>query len=92
MDDLVLLTIGKLYLELTNYQRIIEAQRVKIAELFSEIKPEQYTRIIVHRLIGKNSYVDVLNYFEEQENKMTPLNNIKGITHWMPLPDAPKDL
>jgi hypothetical protein len=61
-------------------------------KVFSEIKPEQYTRIIVHRLIGKNSYVDVLNYFEEQENKMTPLNNIKGITHWMPLPDAPKDL
>jgi|LakMenEpi03Aug12_release.lakeMendotaPanAssembly.Ray.scaffolds.fasta_scaffold278854_4 hypothetical protein len=37
MDDLVLLTIGKLYLELTNYQRIIEAQRVKIAELESQI-------------------------------------------------------
>ena len=33
MDDLALLTIGKLYLELTNYQRIIEAQRLKIAEL-----------------------------------------------------------
>jgi hypothetical protein len=37
MDDLALLTIGKLYLELTNYQRIIEAQRVKIAELESQI-------------------------------------------------------
>jgi hypothetical protein len=61
-------------------------------KVFSEIKPEQYTRIIIHRLIGKNSYVDVVNYFEEPENKMTPLNNIKGITHWMPLPDAPKDL
>jgi hypothetical protein len=36
MDDLALLTIGKLYLELTNYQRIIEAQRVKIAELESQ--------------------------------------------------------
>jgi hypothetical protein len=61
-------------------------------KVFSEIKPEQYTRIIIHRLIGKYSYVDVINYFEEPENKMTPLNNIKGITHWMPLPDAPKDL
>jgi hypothetical protein len=38
MDDLVLLTIGKLYLELTNYQRVIEAQRVKIAELESQIQ------------------------------------------------------
>jgi hypothetical protein len=60
-------------------------------KVFSEIKPEQYTRIIVHRLIGKNSYVDVLNYFEEPENKMVSLNNLIGITHWMPLPDAPKD-
>ena len=38
MDDLVLLTIGKLYLELTNYQRVVEAQRVKIAELESQIQ------------------------------------------------------
>jgi hypothetical protein len=38
MDDLALLTIGKLYLELTNYQRVIEAQRVKIAELESQIQ------------------------------------------------------
>ena len=60
-------------------------------KVFSEIKPEQYTRIIVHRLIGKNSYVDVVNYFEESGNKMVPLNNLIGITHWMPLPDAPKD-
>jgi hypothetical protein len=37
MDDLALLTIGKLYLELTNYQRVIEAQRVKIAELESQV-------------------------------------------------------
>lgn len=37
MDDLALLTIGKLYLELMNYQRVIEAQRVKIAELESQI-------------------------------------------------------
>ena len=62
-------------------------------KLFSEEKPEQYTRIIVHRLIGKYSYVDVVNYFEEEpENKMVPLNNLIGITHWMPLPEAPKDL
>jgi hypothetical protein len=60
-------------------------------KVFSEIKPEQYTRIIIHRLIGKNSYVDVVNYFEESGNKMVPLNNLIGITHWMPLPDAPKD-
>jgi len=60
-------------------------------KVFSEIKPEQYTRIIVHRLIGKNSYVDVLNYFEEPENKMVSLNNLIGITHWMPLPEPPKD-
>lgn len=33
MDDLVLITIGKLYLELTNFQRIIEAQRARITEL-----------------------------------------------------------
>jgi hypothetical protein len=38
MDDLALLTIGKLYLELTNYQRAVEAQRVKIAELESQIQ------------------------------------------------------
>jgi len=37
MDDLALLTIGKLYLELINYQRVVEAQRVKIAELESQI-------------------------------------------------------
>jgi hypothetical protein len=37
MDDLALLTIGKLYLELTSYQRAVEAQRAKIAELESLI-------------------------------------------------------
>lgn len=37
MDDLALLTIGKLYLELTNFQRIIEAQNKKIQELESLI-------------------------------------------------------
>jgi hypothetical protein len=40
MDDLALLTIGKLYLELTNYQRVVEAQRVKIAELESQQAPQ----------------------------------------------------
>lgn len=60
-------------------------------KLLSEEKPEQYTRVIVHRLLGKHSYVDVVNYFEEPpENKMVTLNNLKGITHWMPLPEAPK--
>jgi len=37
MDDLALLTIGKLYLELTNYQRVIEAQRIRITELESQV-------------------------------------------------------
>jgi hypothetical protein len=37
MDDLALLTIGKLYIELTSYQRAVEAQRAKIAELESLI-------------------------------------------------------
>jgi hypothetical protein len=59
-------------------------------KLLSEEKPEQYTRIIIHRVIGKQSYVDVVNYFEEPEIKLASLNNIKGITHWMPLPEAPK--
>lgn len=62
-------------------------------KLLSEGKPEQYSRVLIHRLIGKHSYVDVVNYFEEPpENKMPTLNNLKGITHWMPLPDPPKDL
>jgi hypothetical protein len=38
MDDLALLTIGKLYLELTSYQRALEAQRAKIAELESQVQ------------------------------------------------------
>lgn len=33
MDDLVLLTVGKLYLELTSYQRALDSQSKKIAEL-----------------------------------------------------------
>lgn len=44
MDDLALLTIGKLYLELTNYQRAVEAQRAKIAELESIINPPEKTK------------------------------------------------
>jgi hypothetical protein len=50
-----------------------------IWKLFSEEKPEQYTKIIIHRVIGKQSYVDVINYFEEPETKLAPLNNIIGI-------------
>jgi hypothetical protein len=60
-------------------------------KIFSEEKPEQYSRIIIHRVIGTKSYVDVVNYFEEPETKLAPLNNIIGIKHWMPLPEPPKD-
>jgi len=38
------------------------------------------------------SYVDVINYYEEPQNGLKPWVDIKGITHWMNLPDAPKDL
>ena len=60
--------------------------------LFSETKPESFKRIIIHRLINDQSYVDVINYYEEPQSGLPPLVDIKGITHWMNLPDAPKDL
>lgn len=37
MDDMTLLTIGKLYLELTRVQRIAELQQAKIAEQEDQI-------------------------------------------------------
>lgn len=37
MDDMTLLTIGKLYLELTRIQRIAEIQQSKISELEDQI-------------------------------------------------------
>jgi len=61
-------------------------------KLFSEIKPEPYTRIIIHRLINNQSYVDVISYYEEPKSGLKPWVDIKGITHWMNLPPAPKDL
>jgi hypothetical protein len=61
-------------------------------KLFSEEKPEPDTRIIIHRLINNQSYVDVISYYEEPKSGLKPWVDIKGITHWMNLPDAPKDL
>lgn len=61
-------------------------------KLFSEEKPKPYTRIIIRRLVNDQSYVDVINYYEEQEGGLKPWVDIKGITHWMDLPTFPKDL
>jgi Fe-S oxidoreductase len=34
---------------------------------FADEKPTNYSRVIVHRVIGKQSYVDVINYITEEE-------------------------
>jgi hypothetical protein len=31
---------------------------------YEDEKPTNYSRVIVHRVIGQQSYVDVMNYFE----------------------------
>ncbi len=53
---------------------------------FANEKPDNYSRILVHRLIGQHSYVDVANYIEEPESGLKPLADMAGVVHWMPLP------
>ena len=55
----------------------------------SERKPENHTRVIVHRVIGKHSYVDVMNYIEEPVSGVKPFVDLQHIKHWMPLPAKP---
>jgi hypothetical protein len=56
---------------------------------FATEKPENYSRVIVHRVIGKYSYVDVLNYFQEPDSGLQRLVDLEHIRHWMPMPEAP---
>ena len=59
---------------------------------FEEEKPANYTRVIVHRVIGKHSYVDVMHYIEEPASGTKPLVDLEHIRHWMPMPQAPTEL
>ena len=56
---------------------------------FADEKPTNYSRVIVHRVIGKQSYVDVINYIEEPECALKPLVDTQHIRHWMLLPEPP---
>jgi hypothetical protein len=51
---------------------------------FDEDKPENYSRVLIHRVVGQHSYVDVTNYIEE------PFRDLSGVKHWMPLPEPPQ--
>jgi len=53
---------------------------------YEEEKPTNYSRVIVHRVIGDKSYVDVMNYIEEPASGVKP----QHIKHWMPLPKEPE--
>ena len=59
---------------------------------FANEKPDNYSRVIVHRVIGKQSYVDVMNYIEELASGMKPFVDTQHIRHWMPMPEAPPEL
>jgi len=56
---------------------------------FADEKPKNYSRVIVHRVIGQQSYVDVMNYIEEPQSGLKPLVDLEHIRHWMPMPEAP---
>ena len=56
---------------------------------FADEKPTNYSRVIVHRVIGQQSYVDVMNYFEEPASGLRPFVEVEHIRHWMPMPEAP---
>ena len=57
---------------------------------YEEKKPTNYSRVIVHRVIGSKSYVDVMNYIEETPSGVKPFVDTQHIKHWMPLPKAPE--
>lgn len=59
---------------------------------FADQKPTNYSRVIVHRVIGDKSYVDAMNYIEEPQSGLKPLVDLKHIKHWMPMPEAPPEL
>jgi hypothetical protein len=59
---------------------------------FADEKPTNYSRVIVHRVIGDKSYVDVMNYIEEPESGMRPLVDTQHIKHWMPMPSSPREV
>jgi hypothetical protein len=56
---------------------------------FADEKPTNYSRVIVHRVIGQQSYVDVMNYFEEPASGLRSFVEVEHIRHWMPMPEAP---
>jgi hypothetical protein len=57
---------------------------------FADEKPTNYSRVIVHRVIGKQSYVDVMNYIEEPASGLKPVVDLEQIKHWMPMPKEPE--
>ena len=59
---------------------------------FADQKPTNYSRVIVHRVIGEKSYVDVMNYIEEPQSGVKPFVDTQHIQHWMPMPEAPPEL
>lgn len=56
---------------------------------FADEKPANYSRVIVHRVIGKHSYVDVIAYIDEPASGIKPFVDTQHIRHWMPMPEAP---
>jgi hypothetical protein len=56
---------------------------------FADEKPTNCSRVIVHRVIGQQSYVDVMNYIEEPQSGLKPLIDLEHIRHWMPMPETP---
>jgi hypothetical protein len=57
---------------------------------YEDEKPTNYSRVIVHRIIGNKSYVDVMNYIEEPASGLKPLVDLEHIKHWMPMPKEPE--
>jgi hypothetical protein len=71
---------------LTEAARLLEGSEWRV---FADEKPTNYTRVIVHRVIGDKSYVDVINYIEEPASGMKPLVHTQHVKHWMPMPEPP---
>lgn len=59
---------------------------------YEDDKPANYSRVIVHRVIGAKSYVDVINYIVESISGVKPYVDTQHIRHWMPLPEPPSHL
>jgi hypothetical protein len=71
---------------LTDAADALERMRWRV---FDEEKPDNYSRVLVHLVIGKHSYVDAQNYIAEPDASLPTLCSFKHVRHWMPLPEPP---